>query len=67
MTPAMGEFTTEFVYSSSNVDNPIRVQLDLPLAIDVEELVHTLIVNNNLPVFKDRGKSESLFTFIVTT
>lgn len=46
----MAEFTTEFVYNSD-----VKLQLDLPLKIDVEELVHTLILNNHLPVFKDRG------------
>lgn len=65
MIPAMGEFITEFVYSPTNVDNPISVQIDLPLALDVEELVHTLIINNNLPVFKDRGKSEYLHSFYI--
>lgn len=51
----MGIFTKEFFYTGSHTTNAIKILLDLPLAVDVEELVYTLIQNNDLPVFKDKG------------
>lgn len=53
----MGEFTTEFVYNSTDIPNPIKIQIDLPFTENTEEVVQTLILNNGLPVFKDKGKT----------
>lgn len=51
----MDEFTREFVYNPGHCYNPVKILLHFPLKTDVEELVYTLIRNNDLPMFKDSG------------
>lgn len=49
----MAQFTKEFIYKG--IDTVIQIPVHLPLRIDAEELVYIIMLNNDIPVFKDKG------------
>lgn len=52
-------------YINENGDS-VEMEVRFPLETSVEELTHMLILNNDLPVHKEKGESGEIF-FIAAT
>lgn len=51
----MDEIKACYTYNSPGNTNTVKREIVLPLETAIEEIVHILLLHNNLPIYKDRG------------
>lgn len=60
----MNDVKKEFVYILKDCSSTVKTELSLPFSTPIEEMVHVIMLKDNLPVFKDRGILKRVFALL---